>query len=220
MKHFAELNYYELLELQPNANRVQIQKAYELARKTFGEDSMAAYSIFDAATRKQILERVEEAFTVLLDEERRYQYDLKLGFREPSKMPPPVTPFQTAHPNPTGGDRIEICPPPALGGQAADPVQPTPQSGDLYEEREINGKLLREFREQRGIPLQEIAAKTRINITYLQFIEQDHYKGLPTEVYLRSYLVQYAKIMGLDPNRVADGFLQVYRNWKKSQKSH
>jgi hypothetical protein len=72
----------------------------------------------------------------------------------------------------------------------------------------VTGAVLRARREAIGVPLQEIASTTRISIAYLQFIEEDHIKGLPHDAYLRGYLTQYAKALGLDPHTVADGYLR------------
>jgi hypothetical protein len=198
MKHYAELNYYNLLDVPTTANKVRIQRAYEIAKKTFGEESIATYSLFDAALRKQIMERVEEAFAVLSDEERRYQYDLKLGL----KVAPVETPGVVSR-SPSARQVLDTTP---------------PHENTLPQGQDVGGDFLKQLRERQGIPLQEVAAKTRINITYLQFIEQDHFKGLPAEVYLRGYLVQYAEILGLDPDQVADRYLSLYHNWKKTTK--
>ena len=48
---------------------------------------------------------------------------------------------------------------------------------------------------------------TQISIAYLQFIEEDRERGLPHDSYLRGYLAQYARAIGLDPQTVADGYL-------------
>lgn len=200
MKDFAHLNYYELLEIPPTASPSEIQKAYEIARKTFSEDSIATYSLIDDMSRRGMLNRIEEAFSVLIDEERRHQYDIQLGLKRQEPPRPDSIPSASEPPEaPRPG-----CAPYVLGI-------------DL-EGQEIHGRFLKEFRIRKGIPLQEIAAKTRINITYLQFIEQDHFKGLPTEVYLRGYLVQYAKVLGLPPDQVAERYLALYHNWKKTTK--
>lgn len=207
MKHYAELNYYNLLDVPTTANTVQIQRAYEIAQKTFGEESMATYSLFDAALRKQMMERVEEAFAVLSDEERRYQYDLKLGL----KVAPVEAPGVVSG-SPSARQALDTTPPHSMVSGTKVPENTPPQGQD------VGGNFLKQFRERQGIPLQEVAAKTRINITYLQFIEQGHFKGLPAEVYLRGYLVQYAEILGLDPDQVADRYLSLYHNWKKTTK--
>jgi len=207
MKHYAELNYYHLLDVPTTANSAQIQRAYAIAKKTFGEESIATYSLFDAASRKQIMERVEEAFAVLSDEERRYQYDLKLGL----KVAPVETPGVVSG-SPSARQALDTTSPHSTVPGTKVPENTLPQGQD------VSGNFLKQLRERQGIPLQEVATKTRINITYLQFIEQDHFKGLPAEVYLRGYLVQYAEMLGLDPDQVADRYLSLYHNWKKTTK--
>lgn len=73
----------------------------------------------------------------------------------------------------------------------------------------ITGAALRRVREQRGIALEKIAEKSKIGLRYLQYIELDRYDELPARVYLRGFLLEYARSLGLDPNRVADSYLAV-----------
>ncbi len=178
MKNLQNENYYELLELTPRATPDQIQQAYEHARKTFSEDSMAVYSLFTSEDRKQLLERIEHAYRVLMNESTRRQYDREIGLsHHPAgavETPPPIDPSQF----------LESLPEP------------------------LTGKALKDIREQLGISLEEISTCTRIHLPYLEFIEGDRYDKLPHEVYLRGYLIQYAKAIGLDAARVVRGYLK------------
>jgi cytoskeletal protein RodZ len=72
----------------------------------------------------------------------------------------------------------------------------------------LTGKSLKGIREQLGISLEEISTRTRIHLPYLEFIEGDRYDKLPHEVYLRGYLIHYARVMGLDAHRVVQGYLK------------
>lgn len=56
---------------------------------------------------------------------------------------------------------------------------------------------LREKREQSGITLQQMANKTRIDIKFLEAIDQGNFAFLP-ELYVRAFIKQYAKVIGLD----------------------
>lgn len=60
---------------------------------------------------------------------------------------------------------------------------------------------LRKEREARGITLAEIAKKTRINIKYLEAIEQGAFDVLP-EAYLRAFIKSYAETIGLSASEV------------------
>ncbi|HXC61570.1 MAG TPA: helix-turn-helix domain-containing protein [Nitrospiria bacterium] len=191
-----EQNYYDLLEVHVSASKEEIQQAYDLACKTFGEQSLASYSLFATEERKALLKRIEEAYRVLVDEHSRREYDQSLPKKPASREAAP--------------------PPPPL------PAAKIPSRKELEDllvanqEEGLTGQILEHIRKALGVPLQEIANKTKISITYLQFIEENKYKGLPVEVYLRSYLVQYARVLGFDPKKIADGYLKSWRRWQES----
>jgi flagellar biosynthesis protein FlhG len=71
----------------------------------------------------------------------------------------------------------------------------------------VTGAALRGVREKRGISLEKIAEKSKIGLRYLQYIEADRHKELPARVYLRGFLQEYARALGLDPGKVADSYL-------------
>ncbi|MEK6684074.1 MAG: helix-turn-helix domain-containing protein [Nitrospirota bacterium] len=182
-----------------SATREQIEQAYALAKKTYGEQSLAAYSLFDSEERKEIIRKTHLAYETLSDENRKKQYDRDvLGLAVPEKPPQPAGPVKTT--------------------PAAAASEPPKDIAAPVEIESLTGTLLRQVRERRGIPLQEIADKTRINITYFEFLERNQYRSLPPSVYLRSYVLQYARILGLDPVRVADRVLFLVEQSKGSGK--
>lgn len=89
MKPIEDKNYYELLELSCNAGWGEIQMAYELARRTYKEDSMSSYSLFTAEERGAILAKVEEAYRVLSDSKKKQKYDQALSVESPALFSPP-----------------------------------------------------------------------------------------------------------------------------------
>lgn len=58
---------------------------------------------------------------------------------------------------------------------------------------------LREQREKSELSLQQLAAKTRIDLKFLEAIEQGNFAFLP-ELYVKAFMKQYAKTVGLDEN--------------------
>lgn len=56
---------------------------------------------------------------------------------------------------------------------------------------------LKEAREKSGITLQQIAQKSRIDLKYIQAIDQGDFNFLP-ELYVKAFIKQFAKIVGLD----------------------
>ncbi|HXK11501.1 MAG TPA: helix-turn-helix domain-containing protein [Vicinamibacteria bacterium] len=71
----------------------------------------------------------------------------------------------------------------------------------------LGGKDLRQVREARGVSLRHIAAVTKIGLRFLEYIEEDRFDFLPAPVYLRGFLQEYARLVGLDPRRAADAYM-------------
>lgn len=182
MKPLREQNLYEVLEASPDASPEHLARAYALAKGHFSGASLGSYSLFDSAERTEVLARIEDAWRTLSNREQRARYDREVLGRAPAP----------ASPSGTGAPPASAAPP------AAPPLSLI----------EVTGASLRARRESVGVPLQEIAHNTRISIAYLQFIEEDHIRGLPHDAYLRGYLAQYARAVGLDPHTVADGYIR------------
>ena len=67
---------------------------------------------------------------------------------------------------------------------------------------ETVGKYLKRERELRNISLKEISTATKIRENILKAIEEDRHDLLPTAVFVKGFLVAYAKHVGLDPSDV------------------
>ncbi len=68
------------------------------------------------------------------------------------------------------------------------------------------GKELKEVREEKGISLEEVAEKTKIQPRFLKAIETGNWEDLPEEVYLRGFLRTYADALGLDGKEFVDSY--------------
>ena len=60
------------------------------------------------------------------------------------------------------------------------------------------GETLVQRRTELGLSLEEIATASNISIRYLQALESGNYRQIPGEVYTRSFLKTYAKLLGLN----------------------
>lgn len=60
------------------------------------------------------------------------------------------------------------------------------------------GQELKRRREEKGISIQQIAAKTLIGIRFLQAIETDDYGTLPGGVFNRAFVRKFAAMVGMD----------------------
>ncbi len=73
-------NYYAILDIKPDASQNDIRQAYFRVKSAYSKDSAALYSIFDNQETHLILERIEQAYLVLSNAEKRKEYDRVHGF--------------------------------------------------------------------------------------------------------------------------------------------
>lgn len=199
MKRIEEQTYYEILEVSPNATGKEIQKAYDHAKETFHADSLAIYSLFSEKEIKEIQGAVEEAYRVLMDEEMRKGYDQSY--------------LQT-----TGKEAreksLEIQ---EMEGKSQEKKGSLSFTDLLIDIGEViyRGKTLKQIRERLGIDLKTISMETKINMKILEWIEEETLEKLPALVYLKGFLKAYAQVLNLDSQKVIEGYLQIFKEYKK-----
>jgi flagellar biosynthesis protein FlhG len=169
---------YAVLGLEPRASAEQVERAYRFCLELYGEASVATYSLLEPHEAEAQRSRVREAYEVLSDPDRRSAYDEAQGF-----LPPPDTSV------------VPFPPAAAATARAGTPSQ-------------VSGPELRRLRETRGLSLRHMAAVSKIGVRFLEYIEEDRFALLPPPVYLRGFLQEYARLLGLDPRDVADRYLE------------
>jgi flagellar biosynthesis protein FlhG len=174
----TEPTLYSALGLEPRASGEEVERAYRFCLELYGEDALAIYSLVEPAEAEQNRVRVREAYEVLSDPERRKAYDAERGFLPPDA---PLMPF-VAHVGAGGAAKAEL-----------------PET--------LTGAELRRLREARGVSLRHIAAVTKIGVRYLEYIEDDRIELLPAPVYLRGFLQEYARLVGVDARRAAEAYM-------------
>lgn len=68
------------------------------------------------------------------------------------------------------------------------------------------GEYLRSEREKRQISIEQIASATKINIKLLHALESDNYDALPAKPFVRGFVANYARYIGLDPKMTMESF--------------
>jgi cytoskeleton protein RodZ len=71
------------------------------------------------------------------------------------------------------------------------------------------GTWLRTQREARGVSLAAVAESSKISTRHLEALEGDHFDALPAPVFVRGFLREYARIVGLDADEVVNFYLLV-----------
>ena len=72
-------NYYEVLEIPASARSEEIYHSYQRARSAYSSDSLALYSLMSQEECRNVLELVEEAYSILSDPMKRKRYDEARG---------------------------------------------------------------------------------------------------------------------------------------------
>lgn len=320
---FVSQNYYEILDTNPSASEEDVKRSYRLVRRSFEPESMAIYSLYSPEETEAIGAKIDEAFGILTNRDRRRCYDkyLRYGDRKAGIADDPDVFFDRVHDigelvpleefvgdamdaaghsstaivsaevqieddDPVDidtADGIELCEAAAevsleqvvdapdsvlelpFGGapqhypepvavaeeeveetstgfslsatdsmsssprlrawsreyadehrHRSDSIKLMPLTEEMLSEirkprdKGLSGQSLRKLREQRGVELDTICALTKISIMYLRFIEQDCYENLPAPIYLKGFVDQYARILGL-PGEVVGHYMHHYK---------
>lgn len=78
------------------------------------------------------------------------------------------------------------------------------------------GQELKQERVKQGITLEQISAKTRINVKYLEAIEESRYDLLNEDVYVKAFIREYSQAVGLNKDKIIEKY-EIERFGKPSQ---
>jgi len=191
LKDNGVTDYYRLFQISPAASQMDIINAYRHAKLAYQQDSLAVYSLFSEQELDHIRLQVEEAYRVLSDPEKRRDYDALYTHADlhvEQSIPAPAGNVFPLH-------------------QTA--VEQRPHAEAAEREPGANsygGSALRRAREAKNITLEAIAEHTKVSKRYLQAIENEDVENFPEAVYLKGYLRQYSREIGLDPDQVVQHY--------------
>lgn len=209
MTLFKKQNYYERLEVEPSASPFEICQAYRKVLQIYGDESLANYSFFSETERKKILALLDEAFSTLVNEKARDEYDQHLiragGLKEEccykKVMREPVPIFAQLQSKAISLP-VEMRPDPSG----------SPNLKNILEQDVLDGKDLQQIRMELGLSLEQIAARIKVRAVFLRYIEEDQFDKLPSRLHLKSFLTQYVQCLQIDTASVVERYLQRIRN--------
>jgi flagellar biosynthesis protein FlhG len=182
---------YEVLGVPRTASDEEVRRAYKSQREVYANGSIAVSSLLDTPQLRAEQARLEEAYDTLLDSVRRRAYDLST-FPEPANAPSPAS----------HKPRAIAAEQKMLQAELAREIGP---------DTEFTGAMLRKVREAQGVDIAEISERTKIGRLHLAAIEDEAWKQLPAEVYVRGFLAEVAKFLRLDPSQVQRTYLRRMR---------
>jgi len=209
MKKFDGLNYYEILKIPITSSYYEIKRAHKDALSLYNEDSIVTYSLFSKEERDKIIEDIQNAFSTLTDDRKRAAYDQMLvdsgqmetliPFKEKQYGSSPLSSTHT-HVNENQlytrvNEKLLMEDVKALLDEI------------LLQER-LSGDDLKKLRKSVGVNIQEIQYITKISASVLNAMEENRFKELPPDTYLKGFLRSYAKVLQIDPQKVIDGYLK------------
>jgi hypothetical protein len=209
MKNFAGLTYYDILNIPGNSSFIEITRAYRDVLAIYNDDSLATYSLFASDERDNILRIIEEAFSTLIDEDKRATYDrtlvssgqvdVSILSRKDTKKPIPL--FHAN--NLTIEDNLVGRVKRKYKEKKVEKLSKNILSKDL-----ISGYDLEELRKAIGIEISEIHVVTKVSISVLKAIENNQFEDLPSDFYLTNFLKSYSEILQIDSQKIIDGYFK------------
>jgi len=199
-KDFAHLNYYEMLDIQPDAVTFEVRHAYNAALQIYRPGSLASYSFFPEDERQEILSLIETAYQTLIGEQSRKEYDEELirtgaitvKQEVPEAPKKPVSVFS-------------ISRDPAAKAVLMDNEALKTRVGQsqlicsILAQSELCGADLKSVRTELGVPIEQIAQETKIRHDHLRSIEEDRLALLPAAIFLKGFVKSYLKCLCLEP---------------------
>ncbi len=215
MKRLTEQNYYNLLGLSPKASFEEVRSAYDQSMSIYSTDSIPTYSLLTQKEREQILSRLLDAYKTLTNSQLRREYNHSLiekGELSPQEIG--LEGFNIAK----GRLRevsVEILS--QKEEKTESEAQPAGSNLELFDSQtSVTGKNIKMVRLDREISLEEIYIKTNIPKKTLEDIEEEHFEKLPALVYLKGFLMAYAKILNVNQAQMIDGYVKRYLEWKNT----
>lgn len=192
-------NYYELLNIPPNASQEDVEQAYKSAQETYAFSNQAIKEVFTEEESVMFLKIVEEAYQVLGNCELRKIYDEKTSSSS-GRTEEVVSEMLLI---------IEDLQKKQLAEQAKPPfVRDEVFEIEISSCSNWTGSMLKRLREYKQLTAENVYEKTKINPWYVTAVEDMDAHNLPAPVFVRGYVVQIAKLFGLNEKLVADTYMK------------
>lgn len=221
--HNAQRNYYEILEIPIDASPEEIYNGYMRAKNAYSQDSIALYSLMSTEECQNLLQLIDEAYSIISDPHKRRQYDQARGLKDHSHEPElrksagaeeendDLLIKQNPQSNKNNMSKIV-----AVKKFALDYEKNADFEQEIEQTQDFTGALLKRIREYKNMDIHRLADLTRISKTHIVNIEEENFNNLPAHVYVRGFVYQMAKCLKLNPDLVANSYLYRLKRVKDS----
>lgn len=218
MKRITDQNYYELLDISPQASTQEVRWAYDQAMSIYSADSIPTYSLLSQKERESILSRIVDAYKTLTNGHLRAEYNQQL-LESGELLPEDLGLFSLEKPDAMNGKLKEVkLESLATGDKTAEHPMPFTEDGFTLIDIDsaVSGKDIQAMRIAREISIEDIHRKTNIPKKTLEDIEEERFDELPALVYLKGFLKAYARILNVNEGQIMNGYVKRFLEWKAS----
>ena len=199
-KGFTQLNYYEVLDIKPDAVAFEIRHAYNAALQVYQPGSIASYSFFSEDERQEILSLIETAYRTLISDQARKDYneelirkgELDVRKEATSTAKKAVSLFSISR-NPVAKAAL------TNHETLKNKINQSQIIGEILARNALCGADLKKIRLELGVLIEQIAQETKIRHDHLRSIEEDQVTRLPAAVFLKGFVKSYLKCLSLEP---------------------
>ncbi len=131
----------------------------------------------------------------------------------PAETPPPQSLRLEPTPRPSGSSVEEVPPGYQRTALSVYPVD-ADMEAQIEAQADIDGTFLKRVRLYKKIELDDLCEHTRVGRGYLMALEDDDYENLPAPVFVRGFVMQVARALGLDHQKAVSSYMQNLKNAK------
>lgn len=219
-----ETNYYELLEVPTNASYDEIRNNYIRAKNAYSNDSIALYSLMSESECHSILEKIEEAYSILSIPSRRKEYDKAKGlnkdldihmendrsdkdyYQESATSKEDTAGHEQTATSPSNDNDftiqqkdVHVSKFTAKKRFSLDYKKNQNFEQEIENTTDFTGEFLKKIREYKQVTIERMADMTKVSKTYLRYIEEDNYQKLPAIVFCTRLCLSICKVFKTNP---------------------
>jgi curved DNA-binding protein CbpA len=204
MEISSRFNYYDVLEVNPHCQQHEITIAYEKAKNTYSGENPSIYTIFSRDEARELLTMVEEAYKVLGNKTLRSVYDEKITQGGHGREELTFEALDRAN-------KVQL-PESKKRGPIRPIYEPDEQTENEIKTRsDWDGPALKKIREYKNISLERLSEITKINPFYINAIEIMDSANLPAPVFVRGYVSQISRLLGLNETVVCSSYINQFK---------
>jgi hypothetical protein len=203
-------NYYEVLEVSTTATQHDIVVAYEKAKRTYSSGNPALYSVFSEQEASTLRALIDEAFAVLGNQTYRNIYEKRVQAKTQSDHELSLDAIKKASENLYSAP-ISVPPDQQIKTRTIQYAVNLDFEEEIQTQSEWDGRFLQKVREYKDVTIDHLHEKTKVNPWYIKALENMDPTNLPAPVFVRGYVVQVAKLLGLNDKTVADSYMKLYK---------